>query len=336
MNSWQRRKYESWLVPYADGTLEGRRRVELEAALSRDPVLAADAEAQRRVAGRLRGAAEAENAGRKPETSRLWPQVQARIVPSPRARGPWVWAGGACAAACLAWAALWGPMTGTPSVQSRAVPPPAGVKNPAGQVPEANASPPAHQRKRTVPHSIKIKVAGPTVRSYKAIPTPAVPAQRHEWAAAQGGAAHLTPLSAPLLSPKPAAAVGGAARFQPAIGIREGSSRDDNTGATTGNPGADNSDVKMPAFEGNASAADNAPAATAPRRYFACGCRIDSGGCRHACAETLGAASPPRAASWDGFFPEIPCPGPGNYPVGGRYAEADPYTQQARGLSRLI
>lgn len=107
--------YHSWLVPYAEGTLDERQRAKLEARLASDPALAAEAEAVRRTVGRLRSVSQNEHGEAAPipaSPSELWPQIEARLQPARRTEPrPWLWAGGACAAAALAWATLWGPLT---------------------------------------------------------------------------------------------------------------------------------------------------------------------------------------------------------------------------------
>lgn len=69
-----RRHYRAWIVPYAEGTLDGRRRARLEAWLARDPVLAAEAEAERRVVARLRTSAR-HSAGPAAGEKDLWPGI---------------------------------------------------------------------------------------------------------------------------------------------------------------------------------------------------------------------------------------------------------------------
>lgn len=108
--------YHSWLVPYAEGTLDERRRAKLEARLAHDPALVAEAEAVRRTAQRLGEAAQDERgqAGEAatPSVSELWPGIEARLRPTRRVEArPWLWAGGLCAVTSLAWATLWGPLT---------------------------------------------------------------------------------------------------------------------------------------------------------------------------------------------------------------------------------
>lgn len=112
-----RRRYQSWLVPYVEGTLDPRRRGQLEARLARDPALAAEAEGLRHAARRLRTAAqeqrpaEAVPAGTA-DSSALWPGIRERLRPAPRiSPGQWAWAGGLCAVATLAWAVTLGPLT---------------------------------------------------------------------------------------------------------------------------------------------------------------------------------------------------------------------------------
>jgi hypothetical protein len=226
MNSWRRRKYASWLVPYADGTLDERRRAELEGCIRRDPVLAADAEAQRRVAGRLRGAVVAEDAGRASETSRLWPEIQARIQPKRRSAIPLVWVGGVCAAACLGWAALWGPFRQTSQPPLRTGLPTVIATESNDQMPGTDLSlAKPHTRAVKIHHTIKI--VRHTKEKDSPLTAPIAPAESQDMASAgdHGAMANPPNISAP--SPKTAEADGVAARFQTAVGIHDRSSGDE-------------------------------------------------------------------------------------------------------------
>lgn len=121
MKNW----YKSWLVPFAEGSLDARRRAKLEARLAGDPALAAEAEAVRRTVRRLREASQEENGGATPAAPApsAWPQIEARLRPARRtAARPWLWAGGLCAATSLAWATLWGPLTPHTAYPVKSVP----------------------------------------------------------------------------------------------------------------------------------------------------------------------------------------------------------------------
>jgi hypothetical protein len=117
MNIFQHR-YRDWLVPYVEGTLDARRRAKLEARLAQDPILAAEAEAERRVAARLRETVPSlgSTAGEQGEQS-LWPSIQARLEPRRPSIRPLILVGGLSAAtATLIGAALWGPLKPSPPV----------------------------------------------------------------------------------------------------------------------------------------------------------------------------------------------------------------------------
>ncbi len=118
MNLW-RRRYRAWIVPYAEGTLDARRAATLEAWLAHDPVLAAEAEAERRIVARLRDAAQ--GVGMAPGDKDLWPGIAARLEPRRSLVRPLLLVGGLSAAATsLAWATLWGPL-GHPAPAPRVV-----------------------------------------------------------------------------------------------------------------------------------------------------------------------------------------------------------------------
>jgi len=170
--------YQTWLVPYAEGTLDERRRAKLEARLARDPALAAEAEAMRRTSQRLRAAAQNEKSAPAPDAapavSELWPGIEARLRPARRtAPRPWLWAGGLCAAASLAWATLWGPLThhtanttqhGTTVAQTVPEAPP------SSGTPRTNPRRGGHPRKsprnfgRPAKHPVRVKKKAPPAR----------------------------------------------------------------------------------------------------------------------------------------------------------------------------
>ena len=104
-----RQRYRAWIVPYAEETLDARRRAKLEAWLARDPILAAEAEAERRVVTRLRAVAQSSEAA--PGAQNLWPGIRSRLEARRSPLRPLMLVGGLSAAATsLAWAALWGPL----------------------------------------------------------------------------------------------------------------------------------------------------------------------------------------------------------------------------------
>ena len=171
-------RYQPWLVPYAEGTLDERRRAKLEARLARDPALAAEAEATRRTVGRLRDASGDENSEAAPGSPApsVWPQIEARLRPARRAAPrPWFWAGGLCAAASLAWATLWGPLTSHTAMSVRSAPPSQAVaeKPPAVGILPSGTGSVKHPRKPTrgsvkaLKHPARVKNAAPSSR-----PTP--------------------------------------------------------------------------------------------------------------------------------------------------------------------
>lgn len=107
-----RRIYRAWLVPYTEGTLDPACTAALEARLARDPALAAEAEALRAVASRLRQSAQGVASDADPRLSLapspLWPGIRARLVPPrPRPAPRPLWAGGLCAAMLVLVAWLW-------------------------------------------------------------------------------------------------------------------------------------------------------------------------------------------------------------------------------------
>lgn len=105
-----RHRYQSWLVPYVEGTLDARRRAKLEAQFRRDPSLAAEAEAHRRVATKVRDVSHAAESESDTAESTVWPAIQSRLKPRKRRVAPLMLAGGLCAAACvLAFVTLHGP-----------------------------------------------------------------------------------------------------------------------------------------------------------------------------------------------------------------------------------
>lgn len=95
-----RHRYQSWLVPYAEGTLDPDRQAKLEGQIRRDPALAAEAEAHRRAAARMRAMSSAVKSAPEEADATLWPAIQARLQPHRRTIAPLVLAGGLCAAAC--------------------------------------------------------------------------------------------------------------------------------------------------------------------------------------------------------------------------------------------
>lgn len=103
-------RYQAWLVPYAEGTLDDARTAHLEAQLARDPALASEAHRVRAAVAQLRRAAAQSMADTDPrlalDPAPLWPGVQKRLTAKPRRlprSAPW--AGGICAAS-LALGAL--------------------------------------------------------------------------------------------------------------------------------------------------------------------------------------------------------------------------------------
>lgn len=167
-----RHRYRSWLVPYVDGTLDAQRQAKLEALLARDPVLAAEAEAQRRAVKRLHETALASKALTEAPEARLWPAIEARLEPRRRSAGPLILMGGLCAAAAsLAWAAFWGPLSHR---GGQAHPPAVVAVDPSGSSEGVTVIGPINSRSHRhvihKPHHISILVKRPA--SLKAVPLP--------------------------------------------------------------------------------------------------------------------------------------------------------------------
>lgn len=124
-----RRIYRAWLVPYTEGALDPARTAALEAQLARDPALAAEAEALRAVANRLRQSAQGVASDADPRLSLapapLWPGVRARLdPPRPRPAPRLLWAWGLCMAMLMLAIWLWHGPPRSPRQMSMSAPRP--------------------------------------------------------------------------------------------------------------------------------------------------------------------------------------------------------------------
>jgi anti-sigma factor RsiW len=220
-----KQRYQTWLVPYAEGTLEPRKRARLEARLERDSRLAAEADAQRRIVARLREAAQAQKrAETAPAQPPLWPALEPRLTPRQPLVRPLIIAGSACAAAVsiagfLLWAAL-----GHVAAPNPPVPPASSLESGIAAAPAVGAPRIPHRHRSAGPPLRRVaKRAGKrpaldrSVRRFKEAPVEAVNPENDAAAANETDPSAPNPVEE---SPAIAKLSAEGAHFQAAVQIR--------------------------------------------------------------------------------------------------------------------